>query len=142
MIWSVSTSWRSSTEIGPAISCMGSIWSPAPDVDEMTLDGRRSGHLGRDEVRAPAATLAALEVAVRGRGAALARREDVRVHPEAHRATRRAPIEAGTAEHLVEALGLRLRLDLLRAGHDHRMHVRVHPAAVEHRRRRAEVADA
>src|SRR5436305_10137490 len=113
MIWSVSTSWRSSTEIGPAMLRMGSIRLPAPDVDEVPLDGRRGGHLGRDEVRAPAAALTALEVAVRGGGAALAGREDVRVHPEAHRAAGRTPVEAGAAEDLVEALGLGLRLHLL-----------------------------
>ncbi len=45
---------------------------PAPDVHEAPLDRRGRRHLRRDEVRAPAAALAALEVAVRGRGAALA----------------------------------------------------------------------
>src|SRR3712207_7027741 len=44
--------------------------------DEVALDGGGGGHLGRDQVGAPAAALAALEVAVRGRGAALARLED------------------------------------------------------------------
>ena len=45
---------------------------PLPDVDEVPLDRRRGGHLRADQVRAPAAALAALEVAVRGRRAALA----------------------------------------------------------------------
>ena len=70
---------------------------------------------GRDEVRAPAAALAALEVAVGGRGAALARLQDVRVHAQAHRAAGLAPVEAGGAEDLVEALRLGLRLHLLRS---------------------------
>ena len=77
---------------------------------------------GRDEVGAPAAALAALEVAVRGRGAALARLEDVGVHAQAHRAAGDAPVEAGGPEDLVEALRLGLRADLLRAGDDHRVH--------------------
>ena len=46
--------------------------APVADVDEVALDGGRGGHLRADEVGAPAAALAALEVAVRGRGAALA----------------------------------------------------------------------
>ena len=43
----------------------------------MALDRRGGGHLRRDEVRAAARALAALEVAVRSRGAALALREHV-----------------------------------------------------------------
>src|SRR4051795_13624709 len=73
-------------------------------------------------MRAPAAALAALEVAVRGRGAALARGEDVRVHAQAHRAAGRAPVEAGVPEDRVQALLLGLRADLLGAGDDHRAH--------------------
>ena len=79
---------------------------------------------GRDQVGAPAAPLAALEVAVRGRRAALAGGEDVGVHAQAHRAAGAAPVEAGGAEDLVEALGLGLRADLRRARHDHRLHAR------------------
>ena len=70
----------------------------AADVDEVAVERRGGRHLRADEVRAAAAALAALEVAVRGRGAALARREDVGVHPEAHRAAREAPLEARVEE--------------------------------------------
>src|SRR4051794_38524487 len=110
MIWSVSTSARGSAVTDPAIRRTGSIGSSLPlaDVDEVPGDRRRGGHLRRHEVRAPAAALAALEVAVRGRRAAFARREDVGVHPEAHRAAGGAPVEARGAEHLVEALALGL----------------------------------
>src|SRR5262249_9387475 len=96
MIWSVSTSSRLRTGTGPVmvwIARMGS--APVADVDEVALDGGRGGHLRADEVGAPAAPLAALEVAVRGRGAALAGLEDVGVHAQAHRAARTAPVEAG-----------------------------------------------
>src|SRR2546423_14651756 len=92
-------------------------------------------------MRAATATLAALEVAVRGRCAALARREDVRVHSEAHRAARRAPVEAGASEDLVEALRLGLRLYLLRSRDDHPVDVGVDAAPVEHRRRCTQVPD-
>src|SRR3954471_5205248 len=64
---------------------------------------------------APAATLAALEVAVRGRGAALARLEPVGVHGQAHRAALDAPFEAGLEEDLVETLLLGLGLHQARA---------------------------
>src|SRR5215217_866434 len=150
MIWSVSTSARSSTLTGPAMtrtgsmsvasagrpdprirrSCLASRVTtacgfatsrravvPGPDVDEVARDRGRRGHLGRHEVRAPAAALAALEVAVRRRRAALAGREDVRVHPEAHRAAGGAPVEPGGGEDAVDSLRLGLRAHLLGAGH-------------------------
>src|SRR4051812_15495516 len=142
MIWSVSTSERSSTETGPLIFVTGSMSAPVPDVDEVALDGRRRGHLRRDEVGAPAASLPALEVAVARGRAALAGRERVRVHPEAHRAAGAAPVESGGAEDLVEALLLGLRLHLLRPGHDHGVHAARHLAALDDGGRRPQVADA
>src|SRR3954454_22295213 len=138
MIWSVSTSARSSTLTGPetVLTASMSVTSagrpdprsetaglrpavqPGSDVDEAALDGGGRGHLGRDEVGAPATALAALEVAVGGGGAALARRQDVRVHAQAHGAARAAPVEAGRPEDLVEALALGLQADLLGARDD------------------------
>src|SRR4051812_42968467 len=59
----------------------------AAGVDEMAVQRRGRGHRRADEVRAPARALPALEVAVAGRCAALARLEAVRVHRQAHRAT-------------------------------------------------------
>ena len=47
-------------------------------------------------------------------------REDVGVHAQAHGAARRAPVEAGRAEHAVQPLGLGLRAHLLGARDDHR----------------------
>ena len=73
------------------------------DVDEAAVERRGRGHLRADEVRAAATPLAPFEVAVRGRGAALAGREDVRVHAEAHRAARKPPLEAGVQEDAVES---------------------------------------
>src|SRR3954466_6764611 len=121
MIWSVSTSARRSAVTPPEITRTGSISVPLPDVDEVALDRRRGGHLRGHEVGAPAAALAALEVAVGGRGAALARRQDVRVHAQAHRAAGGAPVEARVAEDLIETLGLGLHAHLLGARHDHRV---------------------
>src|SRR5437588_10546790 len=90
--------------------------------------------------RAPA--LAPLEVAVRRRGNALARGGHVGIHAQAHRAAGAAPVEPGAPEHLVEALALGLRLDLLRARDDHRVEVARHLPAIDDRGRRAEIADA
>ena len=75
----------------------------------MAGDRRRGRHLRAHEVGAAAPALPALEVAVRRRGAALARRQDVRVHAEAHRAAGVAPLEPCVQEHLVEAFLLGLR---------------------------------
>ena len=86
---------------------------------EVPGDGGCGSHLGRDQVRASAASLAAFEVAVAGGGAALAGRENVGIHGQAHGAAGLAPVEAGFLEDAVQALGLGLRLDGLRAGNHH-----------------------
>src|SRR5258708_26334165 len=61
---------------------------PLPHVDEVPGDGGGGGHGRRDEMGAALVALAAFEIAVRGRGAALARIELVGIHGEAHRAAR------------------------------------------------------
>src|SRR3954468_3092662 len=93
-------------------------------------------------MRAGAAALAALEVAVRGRRHALARRRDVGVHAQAHRAARAAPVEAGRAEDLVEDLCLSLRLHLGAAVDDARVPVAADAAPVDAFRGAPQVADA
>src|SRR5438067_1008365 len=123
MIWSVSMSSRISTDTGPVMVSIAFIdLAPVADVDEVAFDRRGGGHLGADEMGAAPAALATLEVAVRGRRAALARAQRVRVHAQAHRAAGAAPIEPGGLEDLVQALGLGLLLDLHRAGDDHGVH--------------------
>src|SRR3954449_8892667 len=141
MIWSVSTSARSMTVTPPRMVVIGSIGSPLPDVDEVAVHGGRRGHLGGHEGRAPAATLPALEVAVRRARAALAGVQRVLVHAEAHGAAGGAPLEARGEEHLVQALLLGLAADLLGAGNDHGADVRVDLLAVEHGGGGAQVAD-
>src|SRR6267143_5063498 len=84
----------------------------------MAGDSGGRGHDRADEVRAAVLTLASLEVAIRGTGAALVRRQDVRVHADAHAAARVTPLESGGGENLVEAFFFGLRLDAARAGHD------------------------
>src|SRR5262249_55527721 len=141
MIWSVSTSARSSTATRPSITSIASISAPVPDVDEVAFDRRRRRHLRADQVRSPTGTLAALEVAVGGGGAALSRLENVRIHPEAGRAARLAPLEAGGAKDLIEALLFGLGLDLLGAGHDHAAQAPSDLPAVEQGGRLAQVGD-
>ena len=51
---------------------------PLPDIHKVA--GNRLRHRGRDKMGAALKTLAALKIAVRGRGAALTRRQLVRVH--------------------------------------------------------------
>ena len=67
---------------------------------------------------AGAGALAADEVAVGGRDAALAWRHPLAVGGETHRAAGLAPFEARLGEHAVQALGFCLGLDAHRAGHD------------------------
>src|SRR5207244_546069 len=77
---------------------------PGADVHDTTGERGRRRHGRAHEVRAPPASLAALEVAVRRRGAALAALQHVGVHAEAHRAPGVAPLESRLAEHPVQPL--------------------------------------
>src|SRR5205807_190670 len=79
------------------------------------------GHDRADEVRAAVFTLPTLEIAVRGAGAALMRRQNVGVHADAHAAASVAPLETGVAENFVEAFFFSLRLDAARAGDNQRL---------------------
>src|SRR5262249_26581048 len=115
---------------------------PIADVDEVACHGGRGGHFGANQVRTTALALAALEVAVRGRGAALARAQDVRIHAEAHRAAGLAPFEPGRLEDLVETLLLGLRLDQAGAWDDHGSHSRTDLLAAHHSRGGPQVLDA
>src|SRR6266571_9488965 len=87
----------------------------------MASNGGGSGHDRADQMRAAVLALAALEVAIRGAGAAFVWRQDVRVHSDAHAASRVAPLEAGFAKNFVEALFFGLRLDAARTGNDQRL---------------------
>src|SRR5437667_11745365 len=85
------------------------------------MAGNRGGRRHRRAYQVGAATtpLPALEVAVTGRGAPLARPQDVRVHAEAHRAARVAPFEAGLTKDRIQAFGFGLALDARRSWDDH-----------------------
>src|ERR1700727_3080649 len=116
--------------------------SPVADVDEAPRDRGGGGHGGRHEMGAASIALAALEIAVRGRGATLARLELVGVHGEAHRAAGLAPLEASGEEDLVETLSLGLRLDQARSRHDHRVDALADLMAIRDRGGGAQILDA
>src|SRR6516162_5211126 len=92
-------------------------------------------------MRAPAGALPPLEIAVRRGGTALARSEDVRVYPEAHRAPGAPPLEARRLEDLSQTLVLGLPLHLRRPRDDDRGHALGDAPAGDDLRSRAEVLD-
>src|SRR5262245_55761157 len=97
---------------------------PLPNIHEMAGDRGRRRHRGRNKMRAAPKTLAALEIAVRGRGAALAGREAVRVHGKAHGAAWLTPLKTRGKKDRIKPLGFGLLFDKPRARHDHRAHAR------------------
>src|SRR5688572_15177508 len=154
MIWSVSTADRFSGAAMPVCvvnASMSGLRTLCGGCDsrgkiaragETAHDGGRCGDQGRHEVSAPALALTALEVAVARRGAALARRELVGVHAEAHRAAGEAPFGAELLEDLVQALGLRLEADARGSGHDHDAHRVRLAVTLDDRCEGAEILDA
>src|SRR5712691_10310675 len=107
MIWSVSTLARSSGATSPFsavnFSISASFSSPLAHVDEVPGDRCRGRHFRAHQMSPSARPLPALEIAVGGRGTALARLEAVGVHGETHRAPRLAPLEPGVPEDAVQA---------------------------------------
>src|SRR3546814_8992349 len=75
-------------------------------------------------MRASSASLAVLEIAIRGRGAAFAGPEPVGIHPDAHRTAGFAPVEPCGVQRIGDALIFGLSFDQPRSRHDHRLDVR------------------
>src|SRR6266545_3837532 len=147
MIWSVSTLARSSGATSPFKTVNRDRVirrsSPLANVDEVPGDRGRSSHLRAYEVGPAARALPALEIAVRGRSAPLARLEPIRVHTQAHGTARFPPLEPGVLEDPVKALVLRLRFDEARARHDHgEPDIRGEAAPADDRRSGPQVFDA
>src|SRR5580704_6973526 len=133
------SSTRRSTASGP-FADRGPLL-PISDVDEMSGDRGCRGHGRRHQVRAALVTLAALEIAVRGRGTTLARRELVRVHGKAHRAAGFAPFKARLQKDLVETFGLSLRLHQPGARDNHGIEIGIDAFAVHDARDLAQILD-
>src|SRR5215210_2206925 len=93
-------------------------------------------------MRPAALALASLEVAIAGRGAPLARLQNVGVHAEAHRAPRVAPVKACLCEDLGESFFLGLLLDAHRTRDDHGPYVFLDLVAFQDAGGGAQVLDA
>src|SRR5215217_198976 len=109
---------------------------------EPAHNGRGGGHYGADKVCPATLALAPLEVAIAGRGTPLAGLQYVRVHAEAHRTARVAPVEAGLGKDFGQPLLLGLLLDAHRTRHDHRPNALLDLVAFEHAGCGAQVLDA
>src|SRR5260370_16619822 len=92
---------------------------PVSNISEVPGDRGRCGHHWTRQGRPPAATLAAFEIAVAGGGATLSGTQNVGVHPQAHRTSGLAPLEAGILENLVETFLLGAVLHVLRSRNHH-----------------------
>src|SRR3989442_10486700 len=78
--------------------------SPSAHIHEASLDRGGGRHGGTHKVPSPAAALAAFEIAVRRRRAALTGTKHVGIHPDTHPATGVSPLEPGLAEDAVQSL--------------------------------------
>ena len=87
-------------------------------------------------------SLAALEVAIRGRGAAFAGLKPVGVHREAHRAAGLAPFEARRLEDASSPSASACCFDEAGARHDHGVDARRDLPALDHRGGGAQILDA
>src|SRR5579859_7348178 len=76
------------------------------DIDEVTGDGSGGGHGGADEMSATTFALAALEVTVTGRGAALTLAQAITIHSDTHATARLPPLETGGTEDVGQPLFL------------------------------------
>src|SRR5262245_10108734 len=101
-----------------------------PHIRQSAGDRRGHCHGRAHQMGAPSPSLPPLEIAVRGRGAALAWLESVGVHRKAHGAAGLAPFEAGLEEDVVQTLGLRLLFDKAGARYDHRADMGRHLASL------------
>ena len=87
------------------------------DVNKVAVNGGGCSHGRADQMRATTGALPAFEIAVAGRGAALAGLKPVGVHGQAHGAAGFTPLKAGSHKNLVQAFALGLLFDQTGAGH-------------------------
>src|SRR6201981_1019978 len=107
MIWSVSTFTRSSGATSPLCTRNGFMIEisfvaadrarllklPLAYIREVPGDRRRSRHHRAHQMRPATASLPALEISIAGRGATLARLQDIGIHSQAHGTARFAPLK-------------------------------------------------
>src|SRR6185437_12718059 len=112
---------------------------PVAHVREVTSHGSSGGHCGADQMRASVAALTAFKVAIAGGGATLARLQHVRIHGQAHRAPRLAPLESGSGEDVMQTFFFGLCFYLLRTRNHHRLYPRIHVITLDHLGSRAQI---
>src|SRR5205807_3125592 len=74
------------------------------DIYKMTGDGGGRGHRGTDEMSTSAASLAALKIAIAGRGTAFAFAKPITIHGNTHAAACFTPFETSLAEDICQTL--------------------------------------
>src|SRR5581483_241724 len=92
---------------------------PIANIGEVPCDCRSCSHHRADQMRSPAPPLSSFKIAVAGRSATFSRLKNVRIHSQAHRASRFAPFKASCLKNLVQAFALSFVLDCLGSRHDH-----------------------
>src|SRR5260370_39749974 len=107
MIWSVSTSSRSSGTASPVCVRNASmvlliLKFPIADIGKVAGHGGGGGHHGTHQMGAPTCAPAAFKVAVAGGSAALARGKNIRAHAQPHGASPFAPLKTRRAENGIE----------------------------------------
>src|SRR5260370_14886344 len=137
MIWSVSTSSRSSGTASPVCVRNASmvlliLKFPIADIGKVAGQGGGGGHHGTAQMGASACTLGAFKVAVAGGSATLGRGENIGVHAQAHGASRFAPLKTSRAENGIQTLAFGGLLHHLRAGHNHGAHMRINFVSAQH----------
>src|SRR5258706_10446786 len=154
MIWSVSTFTRSSGATRPRCvrkgfmgrtslsSSLGSLEFPVPNIREVPRNRRRRRHHGTDEMCPPTPTLPPFEIAVAGRGATLARLQNVGIHAQTHRASRLAPLESRVQKNPVQPFLFCRPLHRLRSRNHHGPYLRAHMMSSCHARCRPQIFNA
>src|SRR5437764_13556656 len=124
------------------VSSLASLKAPLANIRELSCNRGGGGHHRADQVRASASPLSAFKVSIAGRGATLARLQDVRVHSQTHRTAALAPFKTCVEKDAIKPFGFGGALDCLRAWHNHRPHILIDPIASHHTRRRSQIFDA
>src|SRR5450755_1607371 len=145
MIWSVSTLTRSSGATRPRCTVNGFIvWSlalkhPVANVGKVTSDGRCRRHHRADQMSSPTASLPTFKISIAGGGAALSRLQNVRIHAQAHRASRLPPFEPGILKNAMQPFPLGHALHRLRTRNHHCPNFRTHVMSLSHARRGSQI---
>src|SRR5947209_1215152 len=111
---------------------------PPTNVDKVPGYRCRCGHGRADQVGPAQLALPPLEVPVGGRGTALSRLQDIRIHAQTHGASRLTPVKTGLSKDTVEPLRLRLAFDGSRSRNHHGPYGRMNLLSVHHLRGEAQ----